>query len=100
MTGVQTCALPISLGDLREKGTGHEIAQARFIARDDLKALGDIGLISRWVAEVLDPHAPPLQRVPRDEEDRLRFTGAWMALFTAPAKPGKTLCAHGGAKDL
>lgn len=77
-----------SVADLRPEGDGVETVQARFFAPGEIKELGEVGLISAWIAGRHVPEHAPLRRLPRETEEALRVGPGWIALFGVP-QPGK-----------
>ena len=68
-------------GDLKPEGNGKEIARAGFFAPREFAALGDMGLISRWLAEHHRPGDAVLRRLPDDVQHSIRVGSGWIALF-------------------
>ena len=77
-----------SLDQLRPDGDGVETAHVGLYRLAEFDALGEMGLISRWVAERYQPGDAALLRAAPELEQRLRYSGAWVALFAACPNAG------------
>ena len=79
-------ALASPAADVKTNGDGKETSRAGFYAPDALATLGEMGKISKWIAEQCRAEQGALQRMPPAIEDSLRYGPGWLALFAAPRR--------------
>ena len=69
--------------DLRAAGDGYEVSRAVFIAPSDLGALGEIGMISRWVVERYTQGGAGMSLVPADALPPPVPNHRWTAVYAS-----------------
>ena len=79
-------ALAGPVEDLREAGDGHEIAHAGLYRLAALDAVGELGLISRWVIEQYAAGMSSLRRVPDAILPQTLPSHRWTAVFAGVSR--------------